>query len=85
MEPKTQRQIAKENTPVVEDTVVLYNCSKQMLAIHLKQPAGVNFFLGAQTIYLHPNKQATFIKNRLMWEEQISNLQKKGMLKVLAQ
>jgi len=85
MEPKTQRQIAKEQAPVAVDTVVLYNCSKQMIAIHLKPPEGVNFFIGAQTIYLHPSKRATFAKDRLMWNEQISNLQKKGMLKVLAQ
>lgn len=82
---KTQRQIQKEkNKKIIEEYVTILNCSKQLITIHLKAPTGVdNFFLGAQGIYLHPGKKASFPKSRLMMDEQIINLQKKGTIKVL--
>jgi len=81
---KTQRQIQKEqNKKVLEEYVTILNCSKQLITIHLKSPKSVNnFFLGDQGIYLHPGKKASFPKSRLMWDEQIANLQKKGSIKI---
>lgn len=83
---KTQRQIEKESSKKLrEEYVTILNCSKQLITIHLKAPKGVdNFFLGAQGIYLHPGKKASFPKSRLMLDEQIANLQKNGIIKVLS-
>jgi len=84
-EPKTQRQLAQEEAnKTIEEYIKIKNVSKQMIPINLVSPKGVNFFVGNQSIYLHAGKTQEFPKSRLMWNEQIINLQKKGMIKIVS-
>lgn len=71
------KQNIKEHNYVVQ----IYNCSKQMVPISVRPPAG-DFFLHEQTIYLNPGKTVRLPKSFLN-ESQISNLTSKRIIKIL--
>lgn len=83
--PLTQAQIAARKNEIKQQEVfiTLTNRSRQQIVnIQLRAPKGVPFVVGEQTIPLLPQGSAKFPKSRLM-PEQIENLQKLGLLKVL--
>ena len=59
----------------------VYNCSKQMISLQVKAPNG-DFYTGEQQIRLNPGKDVTLPKSHVR-TEQIENLQKKRMIKVI--
>lgn len=81
---KTQKQLAAEKKKAQEqsnESYVVINKTKQTITLQLRSPASVNdFFLGEQTIYIKPGKKAKIPVARA-YEKQISNLQKKGIIK----
>lgn len=82
--PKLQREIKAEKKKVENiEKVRILNKSNQLVNIQLKSPKGTDFFIGEQTVSLYKGQIAEFPKSRLMWEEQIQNLCKKGMIKIL--
>jgi len=67
-----------------ESFVTLYNRTKnQPVSIQLRAPAGVDFYLGEQTVVLHCGKMAKFPVSRL-YKEQITNHQKAGRITLLS-
>lgn len=67
--------------PKVKSHVVrLYNSSKQMIPIQVKAP-GADFF-SQQQVRIEPGKSVLLAKSHLLME-QIENLQKRRMLKIL--
>ena len=61
----------------------IQNISNQVIPIHMRPPKDIDFYLGAQDVRLHPNKNKTFKKSRL-WLEQIERLQKQRKIQVLS-
>lgn len=85
--PLTQAQIAarKKLAKQPEQYVTIYNKSRmQTVHIQLRPPAGVPFVVGEQTVPLLPMGSSKFPKSRLM-SDQITNLTKSGLLRVLEQ
>ena len=84
--PLTQRELRalKQNQQKSDsEKVVIINRSKnQTVPIQLKAPAGVDWFVGEQTIMLYPQRQARFPKHRL-YSAQIENHQKHGRIQVI--
>lgn len=68
--------MAKKKLAVVR----LYNCSKQMIPLQVRAP-GSDFYSNEQQVRLAPGKTVELPKSYLL-EEQISNLQKRRMLKI---
>lgn len=70
-----------------DEIIVVENVSKQQLAIQLMPPINpktgkrVGFFLAEQTIMVPRGKMAKLPKGRL-YMDQITNLQKQGLIKV---
>lgn len=60
--------------------VRVYNNSKQMIPIHMRQPGG-DFFLNEQQVRLMPGKDVVLPESHLM-SDQIGNLCKRGMIKI---
>ncbi len=61
--------------------VRIYNCSNQMIPLQVRAP-GADFFTSEQQVRIGPGKDVMLPKNHLR-KEQIENLQKRGMLKVV--
>lgn len=84
--PLTQRELRalKKNKEqrTSEKVTIINRSATQTLPIQLKAPAGVDWFVGEQTVMLYPRKQASLPKHRL-YEDQISNYQKQGRISVL--
>jgi len=81
----TQREIkaaakAEKGGPMV----TIYNPGTQMVPIRLKPPAGGDFFLHEQSIYVRGKKTAQLSARRVDWN-QLDNLQKKGVIKLVGQ
>jgi len=83
--PKTIREIQAEKRQKEDDEeIILSNCSKQMIPIHLDAPAGVDFYIGAVDYRLRPGQSFKFKKSRLRMP-QIERLQKQGFIKTFKQ
>ena len=81
--PKTVRETQAEKAKKQGiGTVTLYNCSKQMVPIHLDAPKGVDFYVGAQDIRLLPGQTHKFKKDRLRMP-QVERLQKQRMIRII--
>ena len=80
--PKTMKEI-RAQTEEVSGEMMIYNCCKQLIKVHLKPPKGVDFYMGAQDIDVKPGQTAKFKKNRL-WLQQVERLCKQGKLQVLS-
>jgi hypothetical protein len=81
--PQTIREIQAEKAKQQDQgTMILYNCSRQVISIHLDPPKGVDFYVGAQDIRLKPKQTHTFKRDRLRIP-QIDRLRKQGMLEVI--
>ncbi len=65
----------------MSDTIIVYNSSKQAVPLSLRPP-GAEFFTSEQQVTLNPGKQITLIKEHVNLD-QVSNLQRRGILKVL--
>ena len=79
--PLTEREIRQaKRERDAEEYIVIYNISKMSIPIQLQPPAGVDFFQGEQTIYLHKGKSGRFPKSRLR-DNQIQNLRKSGRIR----
>lgn len=82
--PLTQKEIkAAKKKRIDIKYVMLYNPSNMLLPLQLSAPPGVDFYRGEQTVHLKPKERGKFPAHRLH-SSQITNLEKKGMLKVLA-
>lgn len=57
----------------------LYNCSKQMLCIQVRNQ-NADFYTSEQQIRLHPGKEVSIPKDHLLID-QINNLQQRGMIR----
>ncbi len=62
-------------------TMRLYNCGKQALRLQVRPPGG-DFFTSEQQVTLNPGRDVTIIKSHLNME-QVNNLKKRGMLRVV--
>jgi len=81
--PQTVREVQAEKQKKKEiGTVTVYNCSKQLVPIHLNAPKGMDFYIGAQDYRLYPGRKFTFRKDRLRMQ-QIERLQKQRMIQVI--
>lgn len=83
--PRTQREIqtARAKASKVE-WITLYNrLPKQAVQIQLRAPAGVDFYLGEQSVYIPKGQTAKFPVNRL-YKEQIVNHQKAGRISIIS-
>lgn len=80
--PLTAKEIQQRSVPIDNSTTTIMNSSKQLIKIHMKQPKGVDFFIGAQDVSLKPNQAYVFKSSRL-WDEQIERLCKQGILRVV--
>lgn len=81
--PLSQKEKAAAKTENA-GLVTLYNkSSKQPVPIQLKAPAGTDFYLGEQTVWLQRGKSAVFPVSRLI-KEQIVNQQKMGFLLIVS-
>lgn len=65
------------------ETIRVTNCSKQMIPIQAKPPGG-DFYRNEQQVRIRPGASIELPKSYLM-EEQIVNLQKRGMIRVLSE
>ena len=83
--PLTQREIqTKKINASKSEWVTLYNrLPKQAVQIQLRAPAGVDFYLGEQSVYVSAGQTAKFPVNRL-YKEQIVNHQKAGRISVVS-
>jgi len=82
--PLTQREIrARKRSRKEISYVMLYNPKRMAIPIQLSPPPGWDFWTGEQTVQLKGREQCKFPAHRLN-EDQIVNLEKKGMLKVLS-
>jgi len=82
--PLTQREIrARKKQRQKVEYVTLYNPKKMALPLQLSAPPGWDFYTGEQTVQLKPKERSRFPAHRLM-KEQIINLEKKGLLKVMS-
>lgn len=81
--PRTVREIQaekeKQNNP---GAITLYNCSKQLISIHLNPPEGVDFYVGAQDVRLKPKQTYKFRRDRVRMP-QVDRLRKQGMIEVI--
>lgn len=68
---------AKKRTAVIR----IYNSSNQMIPLQVRTPGG-DFYTSEQQVRVSPGKDVLLPKNHLM-SEQIENLQKRGMIKVI--
>lgn len=82
--PLTQREIRqqKRRKENVRYVTIINRSKKQTVPIQLRAPAGVDFYVGEQTVPLYPLRMAKFPENRL-YAEQIKNFQKQGRIQVL--
>lgn len=67
----------------MSDTIIVYNSSKQSIPLSVRPPDG-EFYSSEQQITLMPGKQVSLLRSHVNID-QINNLQKKGILKVLKQ
>lgn len=85
--PKTQREIESTLRKRTNDKmIVIENICKQKVNIQLAPPIGkdgkpVDALIGQQSIPLYTKQTALFPKSRLDFD-QITNLQKKGMVRI---
>lgn len=82
--PLSQREIQTSKIKANKtEWITLYNrCPKMSLQIQLRAPAGVDFYLGEQSVYIPVGQTAKFPVNRL-YKEQIVNHQKAGRLSIV--
>jgi len=79
--PKTVKEIqAGKKQDENDDEVMISNCSKQLISIHLDAPSGVDFYIGAQDYRLRPGQSFKFKKSRLRMP-QVDRLRKQGFIK----
>lgn len=70
-----------------EEVIIIQNVSKQIIAIQLSSPVNpktgkkIGFFVAEQSVSLPRGKSGKFPRARL-YMDQITNLQKSGMIKV---
>lgn len=83
--PMTQREIQTSKIKATKaESVTLYNrLPKQAIQIQLRAPAGVDFYLGEQCVYMSAGETAKFPVDRL-YKEQIINHQKAGRISILS-
>jgi hypothetical protein len=63
------------------EIVRIYNCSPQLIQLQVRPP-GSDFYRNEQQARIGPGRDVLLPKSHLM-PEQISNLQKRGMIKVI--
>lgn len=83
--PLTQKQIKEikeKQREKLRDTVLITNKSKQTIPIHVKAAAGIDFYIGEQSVHLTPGDKYEFPTSRL-YNTQINRLQKKRMINVM--
>jgi hypothetical protein len=80
--PMTVREMQAAKQKMDRGTITIYNCSKQMVPIHLDAPKGVDFYVGATDVRLKPGQTHKFKKNRIRMP-QIERLRKQGFVQVL--
>ena len=80
--PMTQQEIkrAKQQKPD-EEQLEVYNCSKQMIQLHLRQP-GTDFYVGEQVVRLLPGRSYRG-ERKLFNEGQLDNLRAKRDIRIL--
>lgn len=83
--PMSQREIQTAKIKANKtEWVTLYNrLPKQAVQIQLRAPAGVDFYLGEQSVYIPKGQTAKFPVNRL-YKEQIVNHQKAGRISIVS-
>ncbi len=88
--PKSQREILadkKQNIANQKKQVMVQNISKQMITIRLCAPINpdtgkrLDFYRAESGANISPGKYATIVEDRLD-KDQISNLKKRGYIKV---
>lgn len=65
----------------VKHQIRIYNCSKQLIPLQARTPGG-DFYTSEQQIRISPGQDVLLPKAYLR-ADQIENLQKRGMIKVL--
>lgn len=83
--PLSQREIqaAKIKANKTEWVTIYNRLPKQAVQIQLRAPAGVDFYLGEQSVYIAKGQTAKFPVNRL-YKEQIVNHQKAGRISIVS-
>ena len=69
--------MAKDKSRVVR----IYNCSKQLVPLQVKPP-GADFYTSESQVRLIPGQDTLLPYSHLRWE-QIENLQRRGMIRIL--
>lgn len=80
--PRTIREIQSQKVDGDKSTITVYNTSKQLIAISLNPPKGVDFYVGAQDIRLRPGQTHTLKLSRVRIK-QVERLQKMGKIQVI--
>lgn len=83
--PMTQREIqtSKIKNSKTEWVTIYNRLPKQAVQIQLRAPAGVDFYLGEQSVYIPKGQTAKFPVNRL-YKDQIVNHQKAGRISIVS-
>ncbi len=83
--PLTQKEIRAKNEAArnkSKETLTIINISKQLVPLQIKKAKGMDFYVSARDVHLHPGKKITLPKHRL-WTEQIDRLSKRRLIRVL--
>jgi 23S rRNA A2030 N6-methylase RlmJ len=64
------------------ETIRVYNKSPQLISLQVRPPNS-DFYINEQQVHLHPKKSAILPKDYVI-EEQLSNLQARGFVQVIA-
>jgi hypothetical protein len=81
--PKTIKEIqAGKRRDEDDEEIMISNCSKQLISIHLDAPPDVDFYIGAQDYRLRPGQSFKFKKSRLRMP-QVDRLRKQGFIRTV--
>ncbi len=61
------------------ESITIYNCSRQMIPIHVRKPK-TDFYINEQQLRLNPGTEVTIPASHANMD-QILNLKKRGMLR----
>ena len=78
--PQTQEEISREKK---KDLIKIHNRSKQMIPIHVQSGPSKDFFVAEHTIKLMPGMTSTPLPKDSVNMNQVRNLSKKKMLRVI--
>jgi hypothetical protein len=83
-----KRQLSQRELKQVKEAqvsgpdVVVYNTGKQMIVLRQKPPEGGDFFIHEQSLYVYGKKTVKIPAKLVDWN-QLTNLQKRGQIKIL--